>query len=243
MPDTNSPISELDVVTKLLRLHVNMMLSVTNTANCVVGGIIQLRSHERTLEKHDDVVLIYTNTILGCIKNTYYRAIDCLDTNVRSDDVDAILKQLDSALHLPYAAELSDITNQLSKSFKVSPMAPTVLDVLNTNITSYIADDIKSIFALIVFSIYAHETGVIINDIDAILSSIKKGIDIMWDPIGSNINDIFDCVSEHLTKITVDEDKLYKYLLDEGYDKIEATCEVQKRMRERVQKVIVKYNT
>jgi hypothetical protein len=243
MSDNNPPpVNISEVVSRLMQVHVALTSSIIGTANCLAGGLLQLRAHERSLEGHDDIMVIVKDELIAEVKSIYADVLNCLSSDVTSKDTQRLHEQYAAMCDVPIRKRLDVIITKYKPAFKQSKIAPAIMDAYIHNLVQSLDSDIRAIMALFAMSLYAHEVGAINNEKDTLPELLKQSINDGAPYIEGEIDKVFDLVSHDFDEIAKFENQLFEKLTGEGHSESDALVLIHKQTGERVRALLFGQN-
>lgn len=226
------------VATKLMQVHAGTAHAIAQTATCLAGGLIQLRSHERGIEKHDDVVAQIKTELIDCINDTYREFSDQLQDDTDYNNHEAVKLVLDKLLGLSYGTKLNTLTTKYTDAFPNSVLAKQVLIALANNLHVHLNVVARWLVVLLTTAHLARRADAITNAIEELASNVGTSLMESHAHTIVEVNTAFDKAAKELDDLAIAENKVYTHLLGEGYTAEEALTEVERRFHVRIQKVL-----
>jgi hypothetical protein len=221
-----------------MQTHVALTNAIIGTANCLAGGLLQLRAHERGIEGHDDIVVIIKDELMATVKTIYSDALDCLTSGVTSKDTQVLQAQYTAMCAVPIRDRLVAVVTRYKPAFKKSKAVPAIMDAYLYNLAQSLDSDIKAIMTLFAVSLYASEVGAIENAKDSLPEIVKQSINDGMPYIEGEIDKVFDLVSPELDAIAQLEHQMFEQLVGDGISESDALVTIHKQTGDRVRALL-----
>lgn len=242
MPENNPDPEQLKKIltaaTRLMQVHGRSMEAIASVAMQTAGGMVQLRSHERGIELHDDVTDQIKKELLDIIRKTYTAFALELQAPLDPDDGAGLTARLDVLMAIPYGDQLDSLGKRYKGAFKKSKLAMLILVEITRAIHAQLDQVAKWLVALVAVALHARNAGAIMNDRDELVTSLTTNIN---EAIGHTVDEVehtFMRADPQLDAIAVLENKHFCYLLKEGYEPQKAFEITETKYKDKVQKVL-----
>lgn len=240
MADEQIPSNNEAIATtmRLMQVHTGLTRTIVETAGCAAGGLIQLRSHERGLEKHDDITLQLKTDLLAMIRSIYLQFSTQLKQPIDAGDHKALKGLLDGMLESKYDYKLNTLLHGYIKAFPSSQMAQQVLQAMAHNLIIHTNNVARWSVALLAMANYAHCTKAITNPVNELASTVGDTIVETHDMALESVDAILDKANASLDSLAAAENKIFAHLIAEGLEPVTAFENASKRFEKRIHKAL-----
>ena len=232
----------------MLAIHTQQRLSrlVAGTLGQMAGIVLQLRSHERWMEHHDDVTKHIGSDLIESVVATYGGFIEGLDRfesqmeETRNDDEStAVMSRFRVALErYPYLDRLDGIGARYLGAFQNDPLARFILTNLGELLGSTITESIPAMIGLLQGSMAARRVGIIELD-GTIVGCLRDAHhDGMERVAREAVAELFERACPELDRTAIMETRRFNYLVAEGSQPSQAAQMTRERFQDRVARIL-----
>ena len=217
---------------ELMKAQTLLAAALTETVSIVGGTMLQLRSHERAVEQHDDIVAVIKSEVLEIVEAALDRIIGYVESSTTAyDDNNGIVKMIDDMWDVSYSDGFKAVAEKYKPAF-AHALAHRVLTDMGEYFTYAFDQVVKAAVATGVMAGYAKANGVISND--SVWEVVAEVITTIRKQFSEQVTEIFDKADTELDDIAKKENAFFEHLLDEGYDASEAVGMVEQRFADRI---------
>lgn len=200
----------------------------------VSSGLVQLRSHERAVEGHDDVMIQLKIWVLDTLEQAFKHAAKVLVTRPAAVTTTAAKAELDTMMDSGYRQHLKEKMTAYSRSFTQSEMAVELLLRLPDLIADLVDDSLRKTQALKLACYAAVSAGAVKNTVHELVNSIAEAVGRIAELVTLESDEAFDASGPELDAVARRELKLYRECIANGHTADTALHAVSKAMQTEV---------
>lgn len=234
----NDPAYEA-AASRVMESHNAATSAYSKTAAILAAAMIQLRTHERGIEGHDDIVLQLKDTLLELIKDTYTKAADTVRLVPDYGDQARALATVDKLLELPYSARLTFIMHGYATAFKKSKMAVAILEELPDMLAAMIDDSLRKTVAFMMICDHAISNNILGNKRGELVNELAAGVAKAVELTEFEVNGVFDYACPELDVIAVKENQCFVQCLEAGHSNRTALPVANANLKAEINEVMV----
>lgn len=196
----------VDDANKLLeRTHAAVTREFARTAATTAAILLQLRSHERALEHHDDIVLVLKSELLDAVCATYNTMAELLNTVPDFTDDKAAAAFMDNAASSGYGKRVAGLCDGYAKAFPNSDMARALLVEIQAMLVKSLDSSVRALVMFLRVCDDAIKRGMLANPRPSLLTELAKGIKQACDMTVIDVNNMCDYACPAMDAVAVKE--------------------------------------
>lgn len=216
----------------LMKAQATLAAALAESVSIVGGTMLQLRSHERGVEHHDDIVAVIKAEVLQIADAALDRIIGYVATATTAyDDKDGIARMVDDMWDVAYSKSFKLVAEKYKPAFKHA-LAHRVLTDMGEYFTYAFDQIVKAAVATGAVAGYAKANEVISND--NVWEVVAEAITAIRNQFNDQVTEIFDKADADLDDIATKENAFFEHLLNEGYEEDAAVGLVEQRFADRI---------
>jgi len=205
--------------------------------------LIQLRSHERGVEDHDDISAHIKSEISTCLVDNHMALLTALagaEAEFERAAPDRVVeigqKWTDRLGEIPYSDNLDAIGAKYIKAFPNDSMAQFLLESTGDTIGAAITGALPAIVNLLAVGVEGRRAKVIDSMFGSTLDHMEQVASAhIHELVSVSIDFMFEQVDDTLDQLAFQETKRFYYLVSEGSSKLDAACQVRAEFKDEIQ--------
>lgn len=221
------------IAMELMKAQAALAAAMSDTVSVIGGTLLQLRSHERGVEGHDDIVLVMKDEVVTVTETAMDWVVDVIESaaNVQYTNKPGLESVIDRAIGGDYAGACETVTAKYAPAFS-NRLAKRVLADAGKFFVEALDHVARSAVATAAMAGYAKHHAVISNaDVWSVVANSIKSI---RGRLRGSVDGIVDNADAELDGLAAKENGFFNHLLDEGYDENTAVAIVETRFSGRI---------
>lgn len=224
-----------DEANKLLeRTHTGVTAEFASIANTTASVLLQLRSHERALENHDDVVLVIKDIVLQAVCNAHDGIADLaakvpdFNNNANTD------KFIADATGLDYHARLLRVSDGYAAAFPNAAMARALLLALPELIATHIDAAVMKLAVFMRVCDDAMQRKLLANPRQQLIAQLVAGVRKACETTTDDVESMMEYACPELDKLALAEHAVFVKAVEAGAGTDAALKEANSSIRAQV---------
>ena len=231
---------------KIVRSQQIAGAALASVFTSVGSMLIQLRSHERGVEGHDDITPHIKEALLACVTDNHMELLSVL-TGAEDEFEKARPEQFvelgqrwtDRLGQIPYSDKLDEIGARYIKAFPNDPLAQFLLGSMGDLIGDGITNMLPTIVNLILVGVEGRQARIVDSQQGCVLDQIEQSARANLKAIAySAVDHLFEQACPVLDNLASQETARFRYLVAEGTSQLDAAIQVRSEFKDKITRAL-----